>query len=137
LRKSKQKKLKRYHSEIYFPNWTNKSFVTFVDGIHAHGSITFSLHAVERAWEYGVDYGRNLIKFLSRTIREDVLKNGSIFEFYATDEEIHKACFRISSEDSPVDLVLVISSDGVVVTVFVIKKDDNHSTLDENLYERK
>lgn len=136
MRKSKSKRLKRYHRELYFPPWANKSFIAFVEGVHTHGSITFSLHALEKSLEYSIDYGRNLVKFLSRIIRGDVFKNGSVFEFYAADEEIKKACLRITSNESPVDLVLVVSADGVIVTVFVTKKEDNHSTMDETLYER-
>jgi hypothetical protein len=137
------RRMKRYHKDLYFPEWSSKSLKAFADGIRTrgkreqgNGSITFSLHAVEKSAEYLFEYGRRFIKFLSKVIRDDALKNGEVFEFYAIDEEIKKVCYRIASTNSPVDLVLVISADGVVITMFVANKGDNHDTLDESLYER-
>lgn len=133
----KARKMKRYHKEVYFPPWAEKSLQSFVDSVRTHGSITFSLHAVEKTVEYTVEYGRRFSKFLAKIIRQDVLKTGTVFEFYATEEEIRKVCYRVSSPSSPVDVAIVVSADGVIVTDFVINKDDTHHTLDENLYERK
>lgn len=137
MTKPKTKKLRRYHRDIYFPDWANFSLKEFAQHVRVHGSVTFSLHAVEKSLEYGFDYGRKFLKFISKIIRQDVLKVENVFEFYAEGGAVRKACFRVSSPEILVDLVLVISSDGVVVTIFVINKGDNHNTLDEKVYERK
>lgn len=136
MRRGAQKKLKRYHRQLFFPKWYEDSLEEYFNGVRAVGQITFSLHAVEKAQEYGFEHGRKFIKTMSKAIREDVLREPSVFEFYATGQEIRKACFRVSVPEFPVDLVLVISADGVVVTVFVTNKGDNHDTLNAGLYER-
>ena len=137
MKKSKSKSLDRYHRDVYFPDWTNTSLKGFAKGVQTHGSISFSLHALIKIVEYMVEYGKRFVMFLVKTIRQGVLKTENVFEFYAEEDVIKKACFRISSSEIPVDIVLVISADGVVVTAFVINKGDNHTTLDEKMYERK
>jgi hypothetical protein len=137
MKVSKSKGLKRYHKDVYFPDWASTSLKGFAKGVQIHGSIAFSLHALEKVVDYGTEYGKKFVKFLVKTIRQGILKTDNVFEFYAEDTGIKKACFRISSSEVPVDLVLVISADGVVVTAFVINKGDNHTTLDEKMYERK
>lgn len=132
-----RRNLDRYHRDVLFPQWYETSLNIFIRAVRSHGSITFSLHALEKTIEYSFEYGRTMFKFLLRSVRRNSLDPNSVFEFYASDEEIHRACFRYSFEEFPVDLVLVISADGVVVTVFVINKTDNHTTLNRNLYVRK
>ena len=136
MTKQNSKKIKRYHKSFYFPPWATKSLQNFSDSIRSRTSITFSLHALEKTLEYGFEYGRKFLKSVSKVIREDALKNGEVFEFYSIEQEIRKACFRVFLVGSPVDLILVISSDGVVITLYVSNKGDNHNTLDENLYEK-
>lgn len=136
MRRARPKRLKRFHRQIFFPKWTEESLRAFLIEVRTHGSLTLSIHAVEKSWEYGTEYGRKFLKFMLGMIRGEALRRGELFEFYAYDQEIRKACFRVASEDLPVDLVVVISADGVVVTVWTINKKDNHDTLDEELYER-
>lgn len=130
----KQRKLKRYHREIFFPEWAEGGLEIFVSTILKKGSLTFSLHAMDKSVDYCVTYGKNL--FLE-TLKKIPLEFKNIFEFRSVGEEIRKACFRYSLEELPVDIVLVISSDGVVITIYLINKGDNHATLNKKLYERK
>ena len=136
MNKTKTRRMKRYHKDVFFPGWADKSLIKFSEDVRSHGSISFSLHSLEKTTEYAFEYGRRFVKFLAKVVRADVFKVGNVFEFYAIDEEIKKACYRMNSVDSPVDLAIVISADGVVVTDFVISKADNHDTLDKSLYER-
>lgn len=128
-----RKRLKRYHRDIFFPDWTEVSVKRFIDGILSGKSITYSLHATEKLIDYSILFGKTV---LLKALRQVPLELGNIFEFYAVGEEIKKACFRFSFDEIPVDLTLVISTDGVVITLYVSNKGDNHTTLDKKLYER-
>lgn len=129
------KRVKRFHRDINFPDWTQNSLEEYLQEISQNGYITFSAHAVEGVVEYTQEYGRNLLRFILRSVKRNSLNLLDVFEFYATDMKVKKACFRCSSEKIPVDVVLVISRDATVITVYVANKGDNHATLDRNLYE--
>lgn len=130
------KKLKRYHKDVFLPSWTEELLSNFINEVYSKGPLTFSGHAVEKIVESAFEHGKNLFKYLIKILREGRLNLGDVFEFYSRDAAIKKACFRFTFSDYPVDLVLVISSDGVVITVYAINKEDNHSTLNQELYER-
>jgi hypothetical protein len=129
--------MKRYHREICFPDWSQQSLEEFVGGIYSKGPVVCSLHAVENILRDCTEYGRRLFTFLLKSIRKTSFEVGNIFEFYSVDRKVKKACFRFSFEDFPVDLVLVISADGTIITSYTTNHGDNHSTLDTSLYERR
>jgi hypothetical protein len=131
-----KKKLHRYHREIYFPPWAEESLDTFVSKVMSRRTVVFSVHALEKSIMYSFEYGKWLFKFLMKALKKTSLELPNIFEFYAEGQEVSKACFRLSFEGFPVDLVLVVSEDGTVITLFTINKGDNHVTLNENLYEK-
>lgn len=131
-----RKKLNRYHRDIYFPNWHEKALTKFIENIVANGSITFSIHALEKYTEYCYNYGRNLFKHLVKSVKKSSLDISNIFEFYAKEDYVQKACFRYTFGEFPVDLILVISADGVVITMYDTKKGDSHTTMDRKLYEK-
>lgn len=134
MKKSKQK---RYHVEVYFPPWAEESLKVFTETIQQKGSLAFSTHAVGKIVNGNLEYGRQLFKYLLKSIRKVSLKPESIFEFYAQGEFVQKAVFRFSFEEFPVDIILVISADGTVITMYTTNKGDNHDSLNLNLYERK
>jgi len=134
--KKLQKRLKRFHRDIYYPPWAEESLNSFIEAIRKNSSTVFSPHSVEKVVKYSFRYGSELLKYLLKSIRKTSLVNSLVFEFKAKDQIIQRACFRFTFEQFPVDLVLVISSDGTIVTVFTINKGDNHSTLDTTVYEK-
>lgn len=128
---------KRYHIHIFFPGWAEKSLEEFTAKSSSSRSIVFSLHALEKIIDASFDYGKSLYKYLLKSMKSGMLNSSNIFEFYARGEEVRKACYRISFNEFPVDIVLVLSADGVVITLYTINKGDFHDTLNPNLYERK
>lgn len=134
---SQKSKLLRFHRSIFFPDWAEKSMEVYLEKILARGNIVFSVHSVEKVVQYSFEYGKQLFKFLLKSLKREGLEASLVFEFYAVDEEIRKACLRFSFDGFPVDLILVISTDGTIITVFTSNKEDNHSTLNVKLYERK
>lgn len=130
------KKTKRYHKNIFFPEWTDRSLLEFSNGIFNKKSLVFSVHSVMKIVGYSFEFGKQLFKYLLKSLNKTSINPDSLFEFYSSGEEIKKACFRFSHSGFPVDIVLVISADGTVITVYVTNKGDNHKTLNTKLYER-
>ena len=131
-----KKKQKRYHSEIYYPSWAETSLNAFIAELRAKKALNFSVHSIVKIVQYSFDYGKQLLKYLLKSINVQSLSSGTVFEFYSFGERISKACFRVSFNEFPVDLVLVISADGTVITVFTTNKHDNHDSLNVELYEK-
>jgi len=130
-------KIDRYHKEIFFPSWYEESLKEFIKEIVSTGPLTFSMHCVEKVSEYTTQFGKVFFQNLLKSIRRGVLDPEKVFEFYATKGgKITKVCFRYSFDKLPVDVVLVISSGGVLITMYVINADDNHETLNKKLYKK-
>lgn len=130
-------RIDRYHREVYFPPWYEESMKVFVGEILSTGPLTFSMHCVEKVMEYTIQFGKNFFQNLVKSIRRGVLDTEKVFEFYSTKGgNITKACFRFSFEKLPVDIVLVISSSGVLITMYTINEGDNHDTLNKKLYKK-
>lgn len=130
------KKTKRFHREIFFPDWAEDSIEAFIETAWARNSITISTHALEKVIDYGFYYGKHFLKFLLKSVRKNSVDSSKVFEFYAVDHTIKRACFRFSFEEFSTDIVLVISLDGVIVTVYTTNRADSHKTLDTKLYEK-
>lgn len=132
---SKKRQL-RFHKDIYYPLWAETSLNSFLDELRKRKTLTFSVHSVVKIIGYSFDYGKQMLKYLLKSINVHSLSAGEVFEFYSFGEKVSKACFRVSFDEFPVDLVLVISTDGTVITVFTTNKHDNHDSLNVELYEK-
>jgi|SRR5688572_7948887 len=131
------KRVNRYHREIYFPNSFDSSMKQFVEEILTDGPLTFSLHAAEKIVEYSHEYGKKFFQYLVKIVRSNSLDPDKVFEYYSgKDGKITKVCFRYSFDESPVDIVMVVSASGVVITIYISNKGDNHSTLNKKLYKK-
>jgi len=131
------KRIDRFHREIYFPEEFSSSMKQFVEEILSEGPLTFSLHAAEKIVEYSHEYGKIFFQYLVKTVRRNSLDPDKVFEYYSSrNGKITKACFRYSIEESPVDIIMVVSANGVVITMYVSNKDDNHATLNKKLYKK-
>jgi len=62
------------------------------------------------------------------------LDYSQIFEFY-TEQNIIKVCYRISYNQYQ-DLILVLTTDKKIITVYINSKNDLHYTLKTNLYNK-
>ena len=131
------KKQRRFHKNVYFPTWADENLTEFTAKIKKQKSLVFSIHALEKTVGYSFEYGRKFLKYLMKSVRRTSLDISNIFEFYSTYGTVQKCCFRFSYEDFPVDIVLVISADGTVVTVFITNKKDFHTSMDDTPYEKK
>lgn len=126
-------KLKRYHKDIWYPEWADNSINEFIKSLSGYRLI-LSYHATGKYRNFSRQY-RKLIREILETINLEEHKD-SIFEFYTNNENVvKKACFRIQT-DVESDIILVISSTGKVVTIFLNKNFDPHISLDRDLYEQ-
>jgi hypothetical protein len=130
------KKSLRFHRNIYFPTGSTEILEEFINNLYKSSSMVFSSHSVEKIVGYCADYGRSLFKYLLKSIHKGNIRVDNIFEYYLSNNIVKKACFRFSFEELPVDIVLVVSADAVVITVYVVNKNDKHSNMNKALYEK-
>ena len=128
----------RYHREVFFPSDFKELFKEYYDVIYAKGPLTFSLHSVVKLSGYMGDYGKLFLFAINEIVTEGALEIDGVFEFYTNKEGfIEKSCIRYSFKDAPVDIVLVISRSGVIITCYTIDKNDTRNELDKRMYVKK
>lgn len=82
------RKMQRYHREIFFPDWSEDALKNFTDKISNSSSIVFSIHALEKVVDASFQYGKQLFKYLLKSVRRSSMEPDSVFEFYAVRGEV-------------------------------------------------
>jgi hypothetical protein len=57
-----------------------------------------------------------------------------IFEYYSNDKNIVKLCYRISY-DNLQDIILVVTPEKKIITIYINSANDLHDTLKKELYK--
>lgn len=128
-------KIQRFHREVFFPDWFDKSSVAFMSEVSRNSPLTFSFHAVEKISTYLQEYGRYFLQYISLVIKKEYIQKDKIFEFYSTkDGVITKACLRHSFDEFPMDIITVVSHDSVIISVYITNKNDTHRSMNKRLY---
>ena len=129
-------KLNRYHIDVYCPPWTRDSILAFcknINGVKLLNSYHSSNKIRRMKRKYRV-YTKELIKTVDIS---NELYLDYVFEFYANSKnEVKKVCYRIPMIGLDSDLILVISSTGKIVTVYLNNNFDGHNELKKELYEK-
>lgn len=122
--------MKRYHKKVYFPDNSKEKLETFTEILNGK-KWKYSYHTCDNLKYREVD-----IKGVLTFIFQLQLDSKGIFEFYTNDTgDIIKVCYRaIYSENT--DIILVISKDKTIVTIYSNIAGDNHITLKKELYIR-
>lgn len=117
--------MKRYHEKIYFPDKEKlSSFCSRLNG----QNWKFSYHAISQ-----LKNRLNNLEAVLLYIKDVVLCPADIFEYYKREDDfIEKACFRLSYLQY--DVILVISDNKTIITVYINQKGDSHFTLKKELY---
>ena len=121
--------MKRYHRKIYFPDIEklkklNSSFIG--------KSFSYSRHAIDT-----MKYRHTDTQKILQYIKDTELNADDIFEYYKNDNgDIVKVCYRISYTQNN-DIILVVSSQKNIVTVYTNEKNDDHVTLNGGIYEKE
>ena len=116
----------RYHRKIYFPHIDKLRELNNKLNIKAW---KYSVHALENV-KYRIADIENMLNF----IKNITLEENQIFEYYKLYNNIEKLCYRIAY-DNTFDIVLVLSNDKSIITIYLNNKDDNHDTLKKELYQ--
>lgn len=117
--------MKRFHKKIYFPA-SNK-----LEKLNAELNSKkwqYSRHCLENLKYRALD----LKKVLSYIAGLE-LQSRDIFEYYSENNNIIKVCYRIKYNDN-IDIILVISNNKNIITLYYNSKNDKHYTLKENIY---
>ena len=119
--------LNRYHKKVF----------TTAEHWEKLKSLTNRLNVMK--WSYSIHSLDNLrhriigIESILRFIKNTVLDYNTIFEYYLNNNEPEKICYRLNY-NSDVDLILVLSNTKNIITIYINEKNDNHLTLNKNLY---
>lgn len=127
-------RLKRFHVDIYCPEWSRDSILEFTRNLSGKQLIC-SYHATKKYNSFSRIY-KKVIRDLLETLDLE-LSIDYIFEFYANDKEVKKVCYRFPIPDLESDIVFVISSNAKIVTIFLNRNFDPHVSLDDSLYEKE
>jgi len=117
--------MKRYHKEVYFKQSAKDDLKSFTDDLNSK-SWKYSLHALDNVKYRSHELG-NVLEFI-KTLK---LNASDIFEYYE-EQSIIKACYRIIYDNS--SLILVISNDKRLITLYINAFEDKHVTLKKELY---
>ena len=131
------KKLLRYHIDIFVPDWARESILEFCK-ILSQNKLKYSYHATNKLRGMKKEYKlaiKNLIKNLDLG---DEINLDYIFEFYTNKDNItKKVCYRFPLKELESDVILVISSTGKVVTIYLNGNHDKHRSLKIENYEKE
>jgi hypothetical protein len=127
--------IKRYHIDVNFPKEHKKMLENFVKKINSQ-NFTFTKHCIDRLFQQVLSEQK--VKEALFFIKNLTFKYANIFEYYTevghmSNEKMRKACFRVSYKENT-DIILVIGINKELITVYVNDKNDEHITLNKNLY---
>lgn len=116
--------MQRYHKDLFFP--VSNDLKILVNELNGE-RFKASSHSIERIKE------KSDIAIIGNFLKSVKLDEKNIFEYYKEGGFIKKVCFRIPFNQLQ-DLILVLSDNKRIVTVFFNTKQDNHSTLNKEAY---
>ena len=117
----------RYHKKVYFPEGSDQKLTALCDQLN------------DKAWQYtahsldGLKYRAIDQKAVLLFIKDLSLEPSKVFEYYIEGSKITKICYRVEYTDN-MDLVIVISKEKNIVTIYSQLKNDEHITLNSCLY---
>ena len=115
----------RYHKDIFFPD--NDKLPAIVSNLNQRKWV-LSKHSFDRIIEKSEN-----VSVIGYFIKDLVLKEAYLFEYYKENDIITKLVFRIPF-DNEKSLILVLSDYKNLVTVYFNNCLDNHKTLDKRNY---
>lgn len=120
--------MNRYHIKIGFKKEDIIKLVIFTNRLNSL-NWQYSKHSIDNL-NYRVCDVEGLLKFIK------VLKllPESIFEYYSAGSEIIKVCYRVNYGNA--DIILVLNEDKLIITIYLNSSNDNHDTLDKNIYSQ-
>lgn len=118
--------MQRYHKNIYFPDIDK---LRELNNTLNSCNWKYSAHALNNM-KHRISDIENLLQFINNM----TLKEADIFEYYKLYDNIEKICYRIAYNDI-FDVILVLSNNKTIITLYLNNNNDSHVTLKENLYQ--
>lgn len=119
--------MNRYHTDVHIPEGDIDRLRAFTEALNAQ-AWNYTAHSLDNVKYRAID-----CKALLYFIKDLRLNACTIFEYYTEGTQIIKACYRIKYT-TDIDIILVISDEKNLVTVYMNSEGDNHYTLRKNLY---
>ena len=114
--------VKRYHRSVFFPVGIENSLFEFTKNLN-YMEWSYTDHALDRLSE------ETRQKKIKEFLKSVWLDPEWIFEIYLNKTEIRKVCFRCSFSDEE-DLILVVTDEKSLVTLYFNDVGDLHNTMD-------
>jgi hypothetical protein len=118
--------MKRYHKKIYFPKQGEKDLEKLTARLNGL-TWRYTRHSIDGLKCRAVD-----LEAVLNFIKNTKLESKDIFEYYELGE-IVKACYRLPYTENT-DIILVISNQKEIITIYTNTAGDNHITLNSALY---
>jgi len=120
----------RYHKDVYIPEVDKIRLVVSTDILNGL-KWRFTPHCIDNLTVRTIRQ-EDILLF----IKDLKLQAVDIFEYYINEyNRIIKICYRIPYTQN-MDIILIISDEKNIITVYMNEKEDNHITLNKNLYVR-
>ena len=120
--------MRRYHKAVYTEPGHWQRLEALTEKLNTLKWI-YSLHCLDHIKSRAVD-----LEGLLLYIKDLRLEAGQIFEYYLNDRaEPIKICYRIPYIVG-LDIILVISKDKQIITIYINSSEDKHETLRRELY---
>jgi hypothetical protein len=124
----------RYHKEVGFDQDHQQDLIDLIhkfNGTKRYGRTKHAFHRLNERFDY-----ISILNYLANKVE---FHYGQVFEYYVKQDSnlISKVCFRIEYPTSPYetqDLILVLTRQKDIVTLYINTTDDNHRTLKRELY---
>lgn len=125
---------RRYHKQVYFPTSHNEMLDMACQHLNS-SKWSYSSHALDIIKERSLFYEQEITKLLLY-IKYLIFIEQDIFEYYTCDNELTKLCFRYHY-NSEIDVIIVITPDKKLITIYYNGVEDTHYTLNKDLYEKR
>ncbi len=122
-------KILRFHMNYGFTENDLKLLGEFTNKLSSM-KWTYSNHFMNRL------HRRSSLGFISTPNFKTYLKleSNRIFEFYKKDEKIMKACYRIPHSDRRRDLILVVTDEKMLVTMYFNRRGEVPKIVNTSVY---
>ncbi len=123
--------MRRYHKQVYMPITDTLKLKTYTDKLNCL-KWQYTRHSLDNLKYRAIDRAELLL-----SIKGKLLNWQDIFEYYTDQQnDIIKVVYRFKYIDG-LDIILVISPDKKIITIYLNSSNDLHYTLRKNLYVKK
>ena len=119
--------MERYHKKVGFKPEHIRGLQDITEQLNLK-NWDYSEHCLDNLKYRAID-----LKGILIFIKGVELRAEQIFEYYSEDKNIVKLCYRIGYNNLQ-DIILILTPDKRIITIYINSKDDLHDTLKKELY---